>query len=485
MKKFFKSITLAVAAVAALSSCKGWLDTVPTDSVVAEIALSTIDDAVIATNGLYDNLKYYTAYGRDMLYMGDMRGDNLRPADGSSTSAMIFTFGYESNANSYSSLWNSYYNTIMRANALIANIDALEAKSSKDQAVKDDCLGQAYAVRALSSFDLVRLYGYPYLKDNGASLGIIILTGVTAPSAAHQPRSTVAAAYDQIVADLDQAINLCSSDKNTGHFNAWAAKLLKARVQLYKGEYSSAYALAVDVINNSPYSLVSGDDYVSYWGEEGASETVLEFIVTNQGDIDPDGGFYSMYHHLWFDDANAGASVVPTNSWIALFDDTPNDVRTQLFRRDGVKYSGEPWLCKFIGNKDRGYTFRRNNPRCMRITEAYLIAAEAALETSNVSAASNYLNAIRKRADKSATDVTATLDLIQTERRKEFIGEGHRFYDVLRRGGTFTKDNNDVVVRESARPETVTWNDHVAVLPISSDERVLCPELQQNPGYKD
>ncbi len=257
------------------------------------------------------------------------------------------------------------------------------------------------------------------------------------------------------------------------------------------GRFAEALTAATEVINNSPYRMVSGDGYAAYWGHEGDMESVLELLVSVLGDIDSDGGFYTMYHNLWFDDPNSGASLIPTLKWRNLFKDTPNDVRGQMIQYDdpetGAKKSGEYWLRKFIGNKDQGYTFRRNNPRVMRITEAYLIAAEAALATGDTGSASRYLNAVRKRADATAEDVTATMELIQIERQKEFIGEGHRFFDVMRTGGEITCDMNDPheFRSGSAYVHTLKPGDAKAVLPISSDERVSYPELQQNPGYKD
>ena len=153
----------------------------------------------------------------------------------------------------------------------------------------------------------------------------------------------------------------------------------------------------------------------------------------------------------------------------------------------GAKKTGEYWLRKFIGNKDKGYTFRRNNPRVMRITEAYLIAAEAGLETG-ASDASYYLNEVRRRADPTATDVAATLDLIQTERQKEFIGEGHRFFDIMRRGGTITRDMESDphdFAGGAGYHNSFSWDYYKVALPISHSERIIYPELQQNPGYKD
>jgi tetratricopeptide (TPR) repeat protein len=492
MKLYIRHIAIAAVLLLGLTACEGFLDTVPTSSVVDKNAMVTLADAGVACNGLYTPLKYYTLYGTYIPYMGDLRADNIYPRMSDGTGAVIYTWQYESTQSSYfGTFWENYYNVIMRCNTFIENIDACDASSSGEIALKNDYTGQAYAVRALCYFDLARLYGQTYTFDNGASLGAVILTETVGPKEARLPRSTVAQTYEQVLSDLATAKGLLSSEPNLGHFNYWAARLLEARVYLYMGRFADALTAATEVINNSPYRMVSGDGYAAYWGHEGDMESVLELLVSVLGDIDSDGGFYTMYHNLWFDDPNSGASLIPTLKWRNLFKDTPNDVRGQMIQYDdpetGAKKSGEYWLRKFIGNKDQGYTFRRNNPRVMRITEAYLIAAEAALATGDTGSASRYLNAVRKRADATAEDVTATMELIQIERQKEFIGEGHRFFDVMRTGGEITCDMNDPheFRSGSAYVHTLKPGDAKAVLPISSDERVSYPELQQNPGYKD
>ena len=492
MKRYIQHLAIAAVLLFGLTACAGFLDTTPTNAVVDKNAMVTLADASVACNGLYTPLKYYTLYGTYIPYMGDLRADNIYPRTTDGTGAVIYTWQYESTQSSYfGTLWENYYNVIMRCNTFIENIDACEATSSGDILNKRDYTGQAYAVRALCYFDLARLYGQTYTYDNGASLGAVLITHTVGPVEAHQPRSTVAETYAQVLSDLETALPLLSTNVNLGHFNYWAARLLQARVYLYMGKHSEAYAAAVDVINNSPYRMVSGDNYASYWGKEGDPESVLELLVSVQGDIDSDGGFYTIYHNMWFDDPNSGASLIPTLKWRRLFELTPNDVRGQMIQYDdpttGAKKTGEYWLRKFIGNKDQGYTFRRNNPRVMRITEAYLIAAEAALGSGNTTEASRYLNLVRKRADATASDVTASMDLIQTERQKEFIGEGHRFFDVMRTGGQIDSDPNDPheFRAGSAYTHTLKPGDAKAVLPISSDERVSYPELQQNPGYKD
>lgn len=490
MKKIFNSIIL-FAAIALLASCKGFLDRLPTDEVPDTKALVTIEDAGIAVNGFYTPLKYYTVYGTYMISMGDMRADNLYPREIGGNSSAIYTLEYESTQNTYFSLWTQFYAVINRCNSFLQNIDALVTSSDKQEELKNNYKAEAYAVRALCFFEIAKLYGYPYQYDKGASLGAVILKNTVEVPDSHVPRSTVAETYTAVEEDLKMAESLISKDENLGHFNYWAVKLFQAKVALYKGDYNTAYTAAKEVISESPYRLVPNAEYLAYWGKEGDKESVLELLVSTNGDIDGDGGFYTIFHNLWFDDKSAGASVIPTKRWRDLFTDTPNDVRAQMIAyddpTDGAKKTGEYWLKKYIGNKDKGYTFRRNNPRVMRITEAYLIAAEAGLEIGAADA-SEYLNAVRKRADPTATDVVATLDLIQTERQKEFIGEGHRFYDVMRRGGTITRNQADDphdYAGGTGYQTSFSWDYYKVVLPISHEERMIYPELIQNPGYKD
>lgn len=109
------------------------------------------------------------------------------------------------------------------------------------------------------------------------------------------------------------------------------------------------------------------------------------------------------------------------------------------------------------------------------------MAAEAALQIGQTADADKYLNAVRMRADKTAEEVTATQDLIMLERHKEFIGEGHRSFDVMRTNGQIIRDMS-VDIRDYDE-RVIDWNNHLIVLPISDTEFTVHPKLQQNPGY--
>ena len=493
MKRFIYNIAIAAGVVLGMSSCEGFLDRVPTESVVAENAMVTMADAKVAANGLYTDLKYYNMYGTYMICLGDMRADNLYPRELNGSFNSFYTHNFSASQTNYFGIWQNYYNIIMKASTFIKNVNSIPVENSSDEAVRDDLMGQAYAVRALCYFDLARIYGYPYLKDNGASLGAVILDhdneneGIVSPEEAKEmTRSSVADTYAQAMSDVQAALSVLSKDKNTGHFNYWAAKMLQGKMALYKGDYQLAYTANKEVIDNSPYRLVPNEDYIAYWSVEGDAESVLEFLVSPDGDIDGDGGFNTIYHSLWFESTNAGRSVIPTKKWMDLFKDTPDDVRAQFIKENDPKASGVTeecfWLKKFTGNKQwEALTFRQNNPRIFRITDAYLMAAEAALQVNQAADADKYLNAVRMRADKTAKEVTATQDLIMLERHKEFIGEGHRFFDVMRTGGQIVRDMS-VDVRDYDE-RVIDWNNHLIVLPISDTEFTVHPKLQQNPGY--
>ena len=131
------------------------------------------------------------------------------------------------------------------------------------------------------------------------------------------------------------------------------------------------------------------------------------------------------------------------------------------------------------------------NIKIIRLSEIYLIAAEAALHSTKqeagADAAAGYLNEIRRRSPRlaPATAATITDDMILDERSKELFGEGQRFFDMMRMGRTieFNDDFQDIPV--SHRGKTIDRTFEKIVLPISQDEINANPALenQQNPGY--
>ena len=128
--------------------------------------------------------------------------------------------------------------------------------------------------------------------------------------------------------------------------------------------------------------------------------------------------------------------------WIERMNEDPNDVRwgvmdyDESFDQTGVKRYGSCY--KYSGSTtfagDGKGSATAVNIKVIRLSEMYLIAAEAAIGTGNKAKAADYLNAIRKRSPSlaPATAANVSVDMVLDERSKELFGEGHRFFDMMR-----------------------------------------------------
>ena len=502
MKNMKNRLATGVIALLLLPACSGFLDTAPSNATSKETAFLTIRDAGLALNGVYWGIKRDDFYGGPMVMLGDNRGDDLQPRTSTSGFAIdLYAFRYTSENLHNWSVWNRCYNTIMKTNEILSAWEAIPVVGAAQTDQKNDIKGQALAVRAFTYFDLARAYGYPYLKDNGQSLGAVLLNKTVTPSEALEiPRSTVAETYAFLLADLQEALPLLFKPSTLaqaqavanpaqdlpgrrGKINYWGAKMLQARAYLYMGQWQNAYTAATEVINSSPYRLASNADYLNYWKTQGGNETIFEVLVgIGTEDMDSNNNYSAVFAQLWHA-SNGRGTLIPTRDWLDLMAEDPNDVRGKVISvGDGA--SGTTWIRKFPGTDGRD--FSHNEPRIFRLAEAYLIAAEAALAIGNQADADKYLDIIRKRANPDNPTITCTLDEVLKERRKEFIGEGHRFFDMMRLGKTITRKGGFHFATEVYEaPVSYDWSYYKVVLPISRSARLLQPLLKQNPGYSD
>jgi tetratricopeptide (TPR) repeat protein len=492
MKKYNTIIIMTLLTFAIMfTSCSDFLNTNPTDRLPAD-QVETLSDAEKIVNGFYINMKWNDYYGTPLMLLGETRGDDLRPRRETGGYAQIYNYEFTPSNYSYSGIWSTAYNIIMNTNVFLNIWGNIPATSVDEIAQKDDLKGQALTVRAFCHFDIARVYGYPYQKDNGASLGAVV--GNRKFNLGEQvERSSVNQTYEFIIQDLTEALPLLSTDKNHGNFNYWGAKGLLARVYLYMGDYDNAFKHADEILTDAdnPYALISNAEYVDSWGKPDSPETMLELLTSAFSHIDDNGGVDSWYYVLWHGAGFSGGNLIPTDAWLAVLDEDPDDVRhglTQQGTDEGVNFR---WLAKFCGNNGDG-DFKINNPMIMRLSEIYLIAAEAALMKAAIdqSKADYYLHRIRERANPAATQITATVDDVLNERRKEFIGEGHRYYDLGRLGLTVDRNTPDNKLPAGSEYKVVDpWNrgenQFQVILPLSNYERTSNRAAFQNPGYPD
>ena len=141
----------------------------------------------------------------------------------------------------------------------------------------------------------------------------------------------------------------------------------------------------------------------------------------------------------------------PSASYEARYQDTGNFLRKYLPRVGGNEGA--------TGAADMNYN---NNCRLYRYAETLLNAAELALRV-NDSGAQGYLDQIRSRA--GVPTVTATYDNILQERRLEFVGEGKRYFDLVRSGKA-----TEVLKAGSTPYRDKGWNATKKYLPIPQGE---------------
>jgi len=482
MKSIHNTLFFAVMIII-FSSCENeWLDLLPSDKIESNIAIKTIADARSATNGIYYQLQRSTYYGGRMSWQADICGDDMRTWGNSSTRSGV-TYSYDYNPqNAPSDLWDQPYSVIRLANNILSIIDGIEVTTAQ-RAERDYIKGEALMSRALAHFDICRVYGYPYMKDKGASLGAsIVNTPLT--SDARPARNTVFECYEQvIIPDLLAAIPLLSDNKTNSkaRFNKWAAKLLLSRVYLYKGDNVNALREAEECISGGEaagYALYTNSNYLAQWQTKYSTESLFEIAnITGQNT-----GSNGVPNWCAANTSNAYHEMGLTKSFYDLLNADSNDARLKVLRK-GVNYPNAfpAFILKYTNG---GSLPLESNVILYRLSEAYLNAAEAATKLGNQNAkAMNYLDKIVRRANpiKSITG-TVTLGMVLEERRKELFGEGHRSFDLLRNGMTIYR-SDDVESRMflSDHAKVIDWNNFRCIFPIPIGEIEVNPNIVQNP----
>jgi hypothetical protein len=490
MKNRMKILWVAVSAIA-VASCSDYLDTEQYTAISTDQAITSYNDAVAALVGVYDGIQgsssRQTYYASRMIYYGDVRGDDMQARMQGNRTSACYEMRYS--ADDAPAIWSVPYDANRRANNLIKAIDAGKVTDATDEEV-GNLRSQALVVRALVHFDLVRVHSLPYTVDNGASLGIPIVTEPTEPSST-PARNTVAEVYNQVVADLTEAITsgFLSEEPVLGYFNVWAAKALLCRVYLYKGANQEALNLAKDIIDNSPYTLWTNAEYGSVWSQEETSEVIFEIVNYDTQDWgDREGIGYLMSEDGYYD-------MIVTSAFSAILNEDPDDVRHTIV--DTSKTSpmkaeygtDRVWCNKFRGKT--GTQIPLANIPILRLSEVYLNGAEAAVKLGDPTAAT-YVETIAKRANPATSESFASVDLdrVLKERRKELVGEGHRFFDLLRNNLTVTRYTSEtdrgrhyiLTVPESRSFDRMYFR-AILPIPVAEVNTNSVIKAQQNPKY--
>lgn len=453
-----------------VSCSKSFLEIDPQSSVSDDLAITNLEDLEVSVTGVYDKISGAFYYGRYMFMIPDVLADDVKQS--ASANRIIDFANHEQNVSDgqASALWNGMYFANNALNNII-NSDITVTDLNKD--AKDHIIGEAYALRGLIYFDLVKLFAqqYNYTADaSHAGVPIIIEFDPTL----EPERNTVKEVYDQVISDMTMAISLMSDtprSSNSNTLSSTSVKALLSRVYLFQEDWANAEAMATDVINAN-YNLVSNSNYPTLWTEDNTTESIFEISMTETDNV---GG--SHISGLYLSPANGGyGDYLPSNDVISLYED--GDARLSVFIDDPI-LSGD--YAPYRMNKYAevlGY----DNIKVLRLPEMYLIRAEARAELgTNISGAQSDLNVVRQRALPTAADVTATgdalMDEIMLERRLELCFEGQRLWDLMR------KKEDIIRIQCTSNTCEIPYGDYTNILPIPQGETDVNPNIEQNPGY--
>jgi len=236
--------------------------------------------------------------------------------------------------------------------------------------------------------------------------------------------------------------------------------------------------LIKDADTSGSYALYPHEKYVAAWSVEAKFGSESFFEIANSVDDTPGRDSWG-YLLNWYGYQKGFVTQKYAEQMLA----DPGDVRGHLLEEN--KYAGKTvwWLYKLRGTDLKTAPLECNNV-VLRLSEVYLIAAEAGCKLGGDAAVQGlgYLNEIVKRGnpDNEVTMADYTLDRVLDERSKELVGEGHRFFDLLRNGKTIVRKGG---YHLPSVDEEVDWDFYKCVLPIPEDQFIFSPEMEQNPGY--
>lgn len=483
MKKI-KYIALGVF-VTLLSGCgNDWLDLQSSTAIETEGSLTELRDFEFVLNGAYSSMQSSGYYGANMVCYGDLTGDDMKSYKSSNTNVSYYTFKYNK-TNGPSGFWGMYYGVAKNLNILLRDIEKIELVPDREimtpkqeklteQVYHDDLKGEALAIRALLLFDVTRLYGYPYLKDNGASLAAPIIDKVVEDKNFKPSRNTTAQCYKAITDDLIEAVKLLRPVKKEGKINKWAAMTLLSRVYLYMGNNGEAYNVAIEAIKGAEkqgYKLWTNDEYAKIWATPFNSELLFEIVnLTTDSPGKSSIGYLCTKYNL----------IATEKYWKKYMKEKSDDVRSQMV---STASSSKPFCLKYPAQGDKSY--EDANIPIFRLSELYLNAAEAAVKKDDITNTRKYLKPIYARTGENLDDLSddaITLDLVLEQRRIEFWGEGQRFFDLMRNNKKVERTDYLSEVPEEAR--SFDWNYYKIVLPVPNHEMEYNENMVQNPEYE-
>jgi len=479
MKKY---IYILIAATSLLGSCSKELELNPYNRLETSEAFNTEGDVTLAVKGMYYGIRASGSYYNGTWnILADVLADNLTSSPaGRGTLTNYYKWQYVPSTNI--GLFAGGYTMIRRANAIVENIDKFPAG-----AFRDNAKGEALAIRAMTYFDMSRVFSKTYQNATDADF---TLPYVTTTDETIKPASeSLKGFYDKVLKDLNDALPLIATSNGVGRLNKAAVAGLLSRVNLYKGDWAATIAAANTSLGTAP-SLPNIADFPKIWLDATESGVLFKVLNTSTDNVSTQGVNYYQTQS-----GQIKSEYVVEYNFYQLFLDA--DIRKSTYIRTsalGASTTLYNNVIKYAGGTGKAAGVQ--DAKVLRTAEVLLNRMEAEYRSGAIAAAVAdlvLLKANRYTGYSSAADLLLTgtplLNEILKQRRLELAFEGDRFWDLKRR--------NEGVVRDGTKGElangggtpyvapflSLPAGDPKFQLPFPLQETSFNPNLKQNPGY--
>lgn len=507
MNKIFSKIKIGLLAclLLATTSCSDFLNQVPEDSIPSENALESVEDCKSFMFGIYSSFKSGLLYSGAGTLMSDIQTDYMYSVKGYSNSyGEVYKWMLTATTPEVENIYRAFYVVVSQCNFFFDYKDNVKIYTEDDRATMDKITGEVYFARALAFAELIKYYSEAYDVNNAEKqLGISLALSYIDRDQ-QVLRSSLKDSYAQVLSDLAEAEKLVQRDvADAIYFTKGAVKTLQARVYLYMQEYEKAVEAASEVIESGTYTLADAtkfgfaDDggltlydpsYYNMFRYDTSNEIIWKVAMSN---TDRGGALGAMF--INYNGSIYLPDYVPAQWVLDLYGEYGSrDFRTLLFfsqKQTGYVHGlNWPLLFKYPGNPNidaGGRPLFTNMPKVFRLSELYLIRAEANYHLGNEGKANDDLNALRKKRIQGfggqSFGGNQLFEQIKKERTRELYMEGHRLADLKRWHEGFKREvqaqTNDHFNELDIPADHVqfTW-------PIPQHEIDAVPGIQVNPS---
>lgn len=506
MKKF--AYYIFFIALVSLTACTKQLDQQPVSSIPVSNFYTNTSDFQQAVTGVYNHLR---AYPDQQLWMGEMRSDNVAASsDGNRDWQGINDFSPNLTTTAFIvGAWGNDFNGIYNANTVL---DALSTKGTNvtDSTLRKRFTAECRFLRAFYYFELLRFYGKLPIIDKP------LLPGEVATI----ERSPVADVYNFIIQDLQYAaanLPVSYGASDIGKATSYAAKGMLGLVYLTRSgptynvdgpglnsnEYDKALAQFSDIISSNAFTFATDYPSIFSYTNENNKEVIFDIqyvSTTNPGDFPSmlvPSAYWSGLGLNGYGNGYGTAAYNVTNNMLASYRASAGggvDKRDTFNIQHGFALSTatpnvldttRPFEKKYINVAKRGASYNDwpVNFIVMRYTDVLMMKAECILHGAAGTQADvdAIVNQVRKRAGIPAVS-NVNLSVLMEERRREFLGEGLRWNDLVREGMAVTTMNawlasDNITTINKIIPQYIIY-------PIPQAEILVKPGLyKQNEGY--